>query len=243
MAVNEEHHVLLVEDEEAIATMVKFGLKAHGYIIHHAENVDRALDILSEEKVELILLDWMLEEVDGIEFLKTVRNHESYNTLPVIMLTARSMESDKIKGLDTGADDFVTKPFSLNELKSRIRALLRRANRASNISGEQEVGHSHALLQNGQLTIDLEAVEIRLNEQLVTLGPLEFKVLVYFMENLGRVYSRAQLLDSVWGQNSFVEERTVDVTIRRIRKALSEFTDQDIIVTVRGMGYKMVKMV
>ncbi len=220
--------ILVVEDESDIREMVVFALESKGADVLEAGDTREAWNHLNAGSVDLVLLDWMLPDVSGIELLRKIRRDETRSTLPVIMLTARGHEEDRIRGLDLGADDYVVKPFSIKELLSRVNAVLRRASPS----------HPSRLLSFHGLELDRSSHRVTVNGKVVELGPTEFRMLRFFMENPDRVYSRGQVLDHVWGNNVFVEERTVDVHIRRLRKALEPSGHYRMIQTVRGMGYR-----
>ncbi|WP_288349259.1 phosphate regulon transcriptional regulator PhoB [uncultured Thalassospira sp.] len=222
--------VLIVEDEAAIVTMLRYNLEREGMQVVEAGDGDEALKILAETHVDLVLLDWMLPVMSGIEVCRQIRRKPESRDLPVIMVTARGEEGDRIRGLDTGADDYVTKPFAIGELLARIRALLRRSGPA------QPQGQ----LAYSDIEMDLAAHRVSRNGKAIHLGPTEFRLLRYFLEHPGRVFSREQLLNAVWGPNIYVETRTVDVHIRRLRKALNDVKGtRDIIRTVRAAGYAL----
>lgn len=222
-------HILNVEDESAISDMVRLALERHGHDIHTAASVSEARTLMAVQKMDLAIIDWMLPGGSGLEFVRFLRKDELYANLPIIMLTARTEEHDITAGLDAGADDYVTKPFSPRELQSRIKALLRR-------SGDF---HDGATLANGPLSLDMAAHRLKASGQDVDLGHTEFKLLAFFMQHPDRVYSRAQLLDHVWGPGTFIEERTVDVHILRLRKSLKPFEADTLLETVRGAGYRL----
>ena len=222
-------HILIVEDESALSTLLAYNLEKEGFTVRIAEDGERAIEALAEEPPDLVLLDWMLPHVSGIEICRRIRRDPATHDLPVIMLTARGEEADRIRGLETGADDYVTKPFSPAELIARVRALLRRARPAI---GADE-------LTAGDIVMDLAAHRVRIAGADVELGPTEFKLLRHFLEHPGRVYSRDQILDAVWGRDINVEDRTVDVHIGRLRKSLRAATGRDPIRTVRGAGYSL----
>ncbi len=222
-------NILLVEDELAIRQMLKFALQQVDFEVSEAENAQQAMEILRSEDVHLIVIDWMLPGISGIELCKRLKKDHSLKSLPVIMLTARAEEEDKILGLNAGADDYVTKPFSSRELLARIKALLRRA-------GVQRV--SYNIMEFNGLALDESSHRVTGNHIPLDLGPTEYKLLRFLMTHPERVYSRAQLLDSVWGNDVYVEERTVDVHIRRLRKALEVSGHDKMIQTVRGAGYR-----
>jgi len=222
--------ILLVEDDEAIATMVEYNLQKEGFTVLKTIDGEEALVMMEEHRPDLVLLDWMLPSVSGIEVCRRIRaNQETANT-PVIMVSAKGEEADKVQGLDYGADDYITKPFSPKELIARIKAVLRRIRPAF---AEQE-------LEVGDLKMDLSCHKVSRGGTPLKLGPTEFKMLRTFMENPKRVFSREQLLDIVWGNDIYVEIRTVDVHIRRLRKAISlNDTLPDVIRTVRSAGYSL----
>ena len=219
--------VLVVEDEPALSQLLAYNLEAEGYIAERAERGDEAELRLAESPPDLLILDWMLPGVSGIEICRRLRARPATQALPVIMLTARGEEGERIRGLSVGADDYVVKPFSVPELMARVRALLRRA-RPERIAG---------LLAAGDIELDRETHRVRRGQRDVHLGPTEFRLLEYLLEKPGRVFSRGQLLDSVWGQAAEIDERTVDVHVGRLRKALSRGRERDPIRTVRGAGY------
>ena len=219
--------ILIVEDEPAMVELLRYNLESEGFDVVSAHDGEEGLLALEEEQPDLLLLDWMLPGVSGIEICRRVRRDAKQAGLPVIMITARGEEQGRVRGLDVGADDYVSKPFSPAELLARIRALLRRRN--------PDVGAEK--LNVSDVELDLVAYRVRRGGRELHLGPTEFKLLRYFMERAGRVLTRDQLLDGVWGQNVYVEDRTVDVHIRRLRKALNEAGEADLIRTVRAVGY------
>ena len=221
-------NILLVEDEQPIREMVVFALTNAGYEVYQAADARQAQVCIAECLPDLILLDWMLPGISGIDYARRLKKDELTRELPIIMLTARAEEEDKVQGLESGADDYVTKPFSPRELVARIRAVLRRGGPA----GEDEI-----LRANG-LTLDLASHRVSAGETLLEIGPTEYRLLEFFMSHPERVYSRGQLLDRVWGSNVYVEERTVDVHIRRLRKVLEPHGHDVLIQTVRGAGYR-----
>jgi two-component system phosphate regulon response regulator PhoB len=221
--------ILVVEDEPAIQELVAFTCTTSGYVVKRAESVAAARAAIGQELPDLVLLDWMLPDKPGIDLLKELRSDERTRSVPVIMLTARGGEADRVVGLDTGADDYVVKPFSPRELVSRIRAVFRR--RAPQLSGEA--------IEYGPLTIDPARHEVLADGKPVRMGLTEFKLLSFLVSHPDRVFSRAQLLDSVWGDHVFIEERTVDVHVLRLRKALSPANAQHVVQTVRGLGYRL----
>ena len=221
-------HILVVEDEKPIREMICFGLRRAGYDVSEAEDVNTARSCVANRRPDLIVLDWMLPDMSGLEFTRLLKRDKDTKELPVIMLTARADEHDKVAGLDSGADDYITKPFSPRELLARISAVLRRASPAAS----EDVIDIHGL------RLDSSSHRVTVNDQTITLGPTEYRLLEFFMTHPERVYSRSQLLDRVWGGNVYVEERTVDVHIRRLRKALEESSVDHLVQTVRGAGYR-----
>jgi len=222
-------YVLVVEDEESLATLLQYNLDKEGYRVAAAGDGEEALMMIDEQPPDLVVLDWMLPKVSGVEVCRRLRTRPETRNLPILMLTARGEESDRIRGLDTGADDYVVKPFSMSELAARIRAVLRRI----------RPGLAEDRIRHGDLVIDRAAHRVRRGPREVRLGPTEFRLLDYLMQHPGRVFSREQLLDAVWGSDVYVEARTVDVHIGRLRKALNEGTEDDPIRTVRSAGYSL----
>jgi two-component system phosphate regulon response regulator PhoB len=220
--------ILLVEDEAAIREMVSLALERAGFTVWQAEDGTQAERLLVDVMPDLMLLDWMLPGISGIELARRLRRDEVTREVPIIMLTARSEEDDTIRGLESGVDDYMTKPFSPRELIARINALLRRS---SPVQGD-------GTLDAGGLVLDTHSHRVSAKGEVVEMGPTEFRLLQFFMAHPERVYSRAQLLDMVWSRGSFVEERTVDVHIRRLRKALEESGFDRMVQTVRGAGYR-----
>jgi two-component system phosphate regulon response regulator PhoB len=220
--------ILLVEDDMAIAEMVEDALARGGYHCVHAVDATEAQQRLGDSSPALVLLDWMLPGISGIEFAKRLRRDDRTRDVPVIMLTARCEEADTVTGLDAGVDDYVGKPFSVRELMARIRAVLRRAARSS----------AGAAIEVDGLRLDPASHRVTALGTTVKIGPTEYRMLKFFMENQERVFTRSQLLDNVWGSNVYVEERTVDVHIRRLRKVLSESGFQRLVQTVHGTGYR-----
>jgi len=220
--------ILVVEDEAPIREMLGYTLMKEGYIFREAADVEQARPLLASEKPDLVLLDWMLPGMNGADYARRIRNNPDTRDIPIIMLTARGEEADKIRGLDTGADDYVTKPFSTKELLARIRAVMRRT---------KNMGDGGIISVKG-LSLDPETFRVTADEQTVDISPTEFRLLHFFITHPERVYSRAQLLDQVWGQNVYVEERTVDVHIRRLRKTLEPYNYAQLIQTVRSVGYR-----
>ncbi|MDF2119024.1 phosphate regulon transcriptional regulator PhoB [Roseiarcaceae bacterium H3SJ34-1] len=219
--------ILIVEDEPAIALLLAYNLEAAGFMVERIERGDEAEIRLAEEIPDLLILDWMLPGVSGLEICRRLRAREATKTLPVIMLTARGEEQERVRGLSVGADDYVVKPFSVPELMARVHALLRRA------SPERIA----TKLQRGPIELDRETRRVYRNGRELHLGPTEFRLLEHLMERPGRVFSRAQLLDAVWGMSIEIDERTVDVHIGRLRKAISRGRERDPLRTVRGSGY------
>jgi two-component system phosphate regulon response regulator PhoB len=221
--------ILVVEDEPAIQELVSFACSNGGYKVRRADSVRAAQDEIRRALPDLVILDWMLPDRPGIELLRDLRGDERTRGLPIILLTAKSAESDKVAGLDAGADDYVVKPFSPRELVSRVRAVFRR--RAPQLSGES--------LSYGPLTIDPARHEVLVEGRAVRMGLAEFRLLRYLVGHPERVFSRGQLLDGVWGDHVFIEERTVDVHVLRLRKALAAVGARGLVQTVRGLGYRL----
>ncbi len=221
--------IQVVEDETALVTLLRYNLEREGFRVVAAYDGEEALVMASEERPDVVLLDWMLPLTSGLEVCRRLRRQPETRDIPVLMLTARGEEADKIRGLDSGADDYVTKPFSPAELIARIRAVLRRSQ--PQITSET--------LSFADLTMDLAAHRVRRNGRDVHLGPTEFRLLRHLLQHPGRVFSREQLLDAVWGHDVYVEPRTVDVHIRRLRKALNTGPEPDLIRTVRAAGYAL----
>jgi two-component system phosphate regulon response regulator PhoB len=222
-------YVLVVEDEDALATLLKYNLDKEGHRVVVAADGEEALMLIDERQPDLVVLDWMLPKVSGIEVCRRLRAKAETRNLPVIMLTARGEESDRVRGLDTGADDYIVKPFSMSELAARVRAVLRRI----------RPGLADDRIRHGDLVIDRVAHRVKRDGKEIHLGPTEFRLLDYLMQHPGRVFSREQLLDAVWGSDVYVEARTVDVHIGRLRKALNVEADLDPIRTVRSAGYSL----
>jgi two-component system phosphate regulon response regulator PhoB len=220
--------ILIVEDEQPIREMIAYGLRRAGFEVREAADSRSARSQLADRRPDLLLVDWMLPDMSGLELTRLVKREAATRDLPVIMLTARATEGDKVAGLDGGADDYVTKPFSPRELLSRINAVLRRAPGAS---GEDK-------LEIGGLVMDRASHRVSAGGGAIDLGPTEYRMLEFFMQNPERVFARAQLLDRVWGGNVYIEERTIDVHIRRLRKALEAVQLDGLIQTVRGAGYR-----
>jgi two-component system phosphate regulon response regulator PhoB len=219
--------ILVVEDEASLAMLLTYNLEAEGYHVEHVDNGDEAELRLVESPPDLVILDWMLPGVSGLEICRRLRARENLRDMPVIMLTARGEEGERVRGLSVGADDYVVKPFSTPELMARVRALMRRA-RPERVATR---------LSLGDIDLDRDTRRVRRSGREIHLGPTEFRLLEYFMEKPGRVFTRAQLLDSVWGMSAEIDERTVDVHVGRLRKALIRGREKDPIRTVRGAGY------
>ena len=222
-------YILVMEDEDALATLLQYNLEKEGYDVVVAADGEEGLVQVDERQPDMVLLDWMLPKVSGIEVCRRLRGRPETRNLPIIMLTARGEESDRVRGLDTGADDYLTKPFSMVELIARIRAVLRRIRPGL---ADDRVGH-------GDIIIDRVAHRVRRAGTEVHLGPTEFRLLDHFMRHPGRVFSREQLLDAVWGSDVYVEARTVDVHVGRLRKALDVGESANPIRTVRSAGYSL----
>ena len=219
--------VLIIEDEAALCTLLRYNLEREGYKVYEARNGEEALSAASETAPDLIILDWMLPELSGIEICRRLRARGDLRTVPIIMLTARGEESDRIRGLDTGADDYIVKPFSMSEFLARARAVMRRI----------RPGLVEDVIAIGDIAMDRGSHRVRRANREVHLGPTEYRILERLMQNPGRVFSREQLLDTVWGADVYVEDRTVDVHIGRLRKALNQPGERDPIRTVRSAGY------
>lgn len=226
---NLQPNVLIVEDEPPLVELLSYNLEKAGFQIHIARDGEEALLAVEERKPDLILLDWMLPYVSGIEICRRIRRNPETRNEPIIILTARGEEDDRIRGLEAGADDYVVKPFSPSELVARVRAVLRRTRPAFDKDS----------LTYGDITMDLTTHRVSRNDEPVDLGPTEFRLLRFMMEHPGRVFSREQLLDSVWGHDTYIEPRTVDVHIRRLRKAMNLPGTTDLIRTVRSAGYAL----
>jgi two-component system phosphate regulon response regulator PhoB len=222
-------HLLVVEDEDSLATLLQYNLDKEGYRVALALDGEEALLLIDEKQPDLIILDWMLPAVSGIEVCRRLRQRAETRNIPIIILTARGEESDRIRGLDTGADDYVVKPFSMSELCARVRAVLRRI----------RPGLAEDCVRHRDITMDRVAHRVKRGEREVHLGPTEFRLLDHFMQHPGRVFSREQLLDAVWGADVYVETRTVDVHIGRLRRALNGDLHDDPIRTVRSAGYAL----
>ena len=221
--------ILLVEDDQSLAELLIYNLEREEFEVEHTADGDEALMLAAESPPDLVLLDWMIEGVSGIEVCRRLRRHAETANVPIIMLTARGEEPDRLRGFETGADDYVVKPFSPKELVARVGAVLRRVRPA--LAGEQ--------LSYADIEMDIVSHKVKRGGETIALGPTEFRLLRHFLEHPGRVFSRERLLDSVWGRESDIEARTVDVHIRRLRKAINEGGRADIIRTVRSAGYAL----
>jgi two-component system phosphate regulon response regulator PhoB len=219
--------ILIVEDDRAIREMVLFALEKEGFDVIEAEDATSARIAVADFQPDLVLMDWMLPGISGVEIARGLKRDEDTKHIPIIMLTARGEEDDRVQGLDSGADDYIVKPFSVRELNARIRAVLRRGGADSNET-----------IEAGGIILDVTGARVTADGKAVHLGPTEFRLLHFFMSHPDRVYNRTQLLDRVWGANVYVEERTVDVHIRRLRKALEPYGVESTVQTVRGMGYR-----
>lgn len=222
-------HVLVIEDDDAIATLIQYNLEKEGYEVAIAGDGEEGLVQTDERLPDLIVLDWMLPKVSGIEVCRRLRGRPETRNVPIIMLTARGEETDRVRGLDVGADDYLTKPFSVPELNARIRAVLRRI----------RPGLADDRLSHGDIVVDRVAHRVKRAGKEVHLGPTEYRLLDHLIQHPGRVFSREQLLDAVWGSDVYVEARTVDVHVGRLRKALMQDVDTDPIRTVRSAGYSL----
>ncbi len=219
--------ILIVEDEEALNLLLRYNLESEGFAVDVVERGDEAETRVSENPPDLIVLDWMLPGVSGIEICRRLRAKDETKNIPILMLTARGEETERVRGLSTGADDYVVKPFSLPELLARVQALLRRSN-------PDQIAK---ILKAGDIELDREKKRVHRSGRELHLGPTEFRLLEFLMTSPGRVFSREQLLDQVWGRETYIDERTVDVHVGRLRKALSRGREFDPIRTVRGSGY------
>jgi two-component system, OmpR family, phosphate regulon response regulator PhoB len=221
--------ILVAEDEGALVTLLRYNLEREGYRVLEAQDGEEALLVAAEEKPDLVLLDWMLPQLSGIEVCRRLRGRQETRNVPIIMLTARGEETDRIRGLDTGADDYLTKPFSMTELLARLRAVLRRIRPSL----------AEDVVRSGDIEMDRAAHRVRRAGKEVHLGPTEYKLLEHLIQYPGRVFSREQLLDAVWGSDVYVEARTVDVHVGRLRKALTVEGVGDPVRTVRSAGYAL----
>jgi two-component system phosphate regulon response regulator PhoB len=222
-------HLFIAEDETAIVSLLKYNLEKEGHKISSSENGEEALKLIKDKNPDLILMDWMLPDLSGVEICKQLKKNKKYSDIPIIMLTAKGEEEDKLKAFDTGADDYVTKPFSQKELNARIKSLLRRSKPQA----------SSDIVEFTDLKIDRITKRVYRKGLEISLGPTEFKLLDFFIKNPKRVYSREQLLNNVWGENIYVETRTVDVHIRRLRQAINIEGTKSLIRTVRSAGYSL----
>jgi two-component system, OmpR family, phosphate regulon response regulator PhoB len=220
-------HILVIEDDAALSTLLEYNLQAAGYKVTTAASAEDGKTLLADGNFDLIILDWMLPEMSGIEFCGQLRRAVKAPQIPILMLTARGEEADRVRGLSTGADDYVVKPFSVPELMARVKALLRR-------SAPERIADT---LTVGDITMDRTAHRVTRDSREITLGPTEYRLLEVLMENTGRVLSRSQLLDRVWGNTAEIDERTIDVHVGRLRKALVRGDEPDPVRTVRGAGY------
>src|SRR6056300_947883 len=222
-------HIFIAEDEESIVSLLKYNLEKEGYKVSTSDNGEDALKQIKDKNPDLILLDWMMPNLSGIEISKQLKKDKKFNDIPIIMLTAKGEEEDKLKAFDVGTDDYVTKPFSQKELNARIKSILRRSKPQS----------SSDIVEFIDLKIDRITKRVYRNKKEINLGPTEFKLLDFFIKNPKRVYSREQLLNNVWGENIYVEARTVDVHIRRLRQAINLDGTKPLIRTVRSAGYSL----
>ena len=220
--------ILVVEDEDAIRGMLMMILEQAGFMPIAAADAEEAQKALDNNVPDLILLDWMLPGISGVEWARRLKKETIYREIPIILLTARGEEEDKVKGLEIGADDYMTKPFSPKELVARIRAVLRRSGK---IQGQAQI-------TLGDLMLDTEQHRLSIGDKQLEVSPTEFRLMHFFMSHPDKVYSRTQLLDQVWGRSVYIEERTIDVHIRRLRKILGEYGREDLVQTVRGFGYR-----
>jgi len=221
-------NILVVEDEDAIRGMLMMVLEQAGFVPIAAADAEDAQKALDENLPDLVLLDWMLPGISGVEWARRLKKEPVYRDLPIILLTARGEEEDKVRGLEIGADDYMTKPFSPKELVARIRAVLRRSGK---IQGQVQISV-------GDLMLDIEQHRLSIGDKQLEVSPTEFRLMHFFMTHPDKVYSRTQLLDQVWGRSVYIEERTIDVHIRRLRKILEEYGREDLVQTVRGFGYR-----
>jgi two-component system, OmpR family, phosphate regulon response regulator PhoB len=221
-------NILVVEDEDAIREMLMMVLEQAGFMPIAAADAEDAQKSLDNNLPDLILLDWMLPGISGVEWARRLKKEPIYRDIPIILLTARGEEEDKVRGLEIGADDYVSKPFSPKELVARIRAVLRRSGK---IQGQAQI-------TLGDLMLDTEQHRLSIGDKQLEVSPTEFRLMHFFMTHPDKVYSRTQLLDQVWGRSVYIEERTIDVHIRRLRKILEEYGREDLVQTVRGFGYR-----
>jgi two-component system, OmpR family, phosphate regulon response regulator PhoB len=219
--------ILIVEDEESLAVLLRYNLEAEGFEVESAARGDDAEQQIRDAPPDLVLLDWMLPGLSGVELCRRIRMRKDTERVPIVMLTARGDEGERVRGLSMGADDYIVKPFSLPELIARVHAVLRRSKPA----------HVAGLLSAGDIDLDRTTRRVRRSDEELHLGPTEFRLLEFLMQSPGRVYSRAQLLDAVWGRDVYIDERTVDVHVGRLRKAIQMGSSRDPVRTVRGLGY------
>ncbi|MEN9597432.1 MAG: phosphate regulon transcriptional regulatory protein PhoB [Pseudomonadota bacterium] len=220
--------ILIVEDEDAIREMLVVVLEQASFTVHAVSNAEEAQNFLNNTLPDLILLDWMLPNISGVEWARRIRKEPIYQEIPIIMLTARGEEEDKMRGFGCGIDDYMIKPFSPRELVARLHAVLRRSSK-----------HQWSpKIITGDLTLDTEQHRLTIGEQIVDVSPTEFRLMQFFMSHPDKVFTRTQLLDQVWGRSVYIEERTVDVHIRRLRKVLENYDREDLVQTVRGFGYR-----
>jgi len=220
--------ILIVDDEPAIRDMLAFALQRAGMTARTAEDAEQALHAITDKRPDILLLDWMMPGISGLDLARRLRREDFTRELPIIMLTARTAEDDRVHGLDSGADDYIIKPFSPRELIARVKALLRRSSHTD----------AEGRIISGDIILDSESHMVKVNGDTVSMGPTEYRLLEFFMSHAGKAYNRTQLLDNVWGANVYVEERTVDVHIRRLRKALAGHGVSHYIQTIRGHGYR-----
>jgi two-component system phosphate regulon response regulator PhoB len=220
--------VLIVDDEPAIRDMLAFALQRVGMTTRTAEDAEHALHAIADKRPDIVLLDWMMPGISGLDLARRLRREDFTRDLPIIMLTARAAEDDRVHGLDCGVDDYLIKPFSPRELIARVKALLRRTSHTD----------AEGCITSGDIILDGESHQVKVKGQLVSMGPTEYRLLEFFMSHVGKAYNRTQLLDHVWGTNVYVEERTVDVHIRRLRIALGQYHVAHYIQTIRGHGYR-----
>jgi len=224
--------ILIVDDESSIRDMLRMALESNGFSVDEANNAKLAQDKISQKMPDLLLLDWMMPGTSGVELVRRLRKEEKTKQLPIIMLTAKDGDEHSIQALDTGADDFITKPFSPKALIARVRAMLRR------LDGNMDDYAQDEKIVSGDISIDMVSHKAKVKDQTLELSPTEFRLLAFFCSHTGRVFSRNQLLNQVWGESVYVEDRTVDVHIRRLRKILEPFSVDQYIQTVRGVGYR-----
>ena len=226
------HSILIVDDESSIRDMLRMALESSGFLVDEASNVKIAQEKINLQSPDLLLLDWMMPGTSGVELVRRLRKKDATRQLPIIMLTAKDGDDHSIQALDTGADDFITKPFSPKALVARVKAMLRRLeNNNHELQQEQKI-------TSGDITIDMVSHKATVNSKTLELSPTEFRLLAFFSSHSGRVFSRNQLLNQVWGESVYVEDRTVDVHIRRLRKILEQYDVDQYIQTVRGVGYR-----